>query len=294
MCEPFLFADDAKMYKHIYSQLDSLVLNESCQKMFKWCENWLMSINIDKCKVLSFAHNKKDIIHFDYGFYTSDVTFVKLEHVDSFRDLGVVMDSELTFDSHIYDKINVANKMLGIINRNFKGLDKFSFMLLYKSLVRSHVEFAHSVWSPYKKGLVYDIEKVQKRATKMVQVCKGMKYRERLQFLNLPTLKFRRIRGDMIEVFKMTHNLYDQSVVPTLPRNLDTRTRGNSFKLKVERCKYNLRKYSFCNRVTSVWNSLPDYVVCSNTLNSFKNNLDKFWSKEDIIFNFEACLSASL
>jgi hypothetical protein len=294
MCEPFLFADDAKLYKHIYSEQDSIVLNESCQKLFKWCENWLMNINIDKCKVLSFAHNKNEIIHFDYGFNIKDGNFMKLEHVDNFSDLGVVMDSELTFENHIYNKINMANKMLGIINRNFKDLDKISFILLYKSLVRSHLEFAHSVWSPYKKGLIYDIEKVQKRATKMVHGCKGMNYMERLQFLNLPTLKFRRIRGDMVEVFKMTHNLYDQCTVPTLTRNPDTRTRGNSFKLKVDRCKYDLRKYSFCNRVTSVWNSLPDNVVCSESLNSFKNSLDKFWSREEVIFNYEASLSASL
>jgi len=83
-----------------------------------------------------------------------------------------------------------------------------------------------------------------------------MIYRERLQYLRLPTSVYRRVHGDMIEVFKIIHNLYDQSVVPSLIRNFDTRTRGNSFKLQVDRCKYDLRKYSFCNRVTSVWNSL--------------------------------------
>jgi len=227
-------------------------------------------------------------------FKVSDTEVVNLEHVEKFCDLGVVVDSELKFEDHVHDKINLASKMLGIINRNFKNLDKATFILLYKSLVRSHLEFAHSVWCPYKKGVIYEIEKIQKRATKMVQDCKGKNYKERLQFLNLPTLKFRRVRGDMIEVFKIIHNLYDQSVVPSLSRNHDIRTRGNSFKLAVDRCKYDLRKYSFCNRVTSVWNSLPDFVVCCGSLNSFKNNLDKFWSQEDVIYNYESNLLASI
>ena len=65
------------------------------------------------------------------------------------KDLGVVIDSELSYSRHIYDKINLAYRMLGIINRNFNSLDTFSFIMLYKSLIRSHLEFSHSVWSPY-------------------------------------------------------------------------------------------------------------------------------------------------
>ena len=293
-CESFLFADDAKLYKQIFCEMDSSVLNKCCQNVFDWCNTWLMKVNISKCKVLSIAHNKNDITTYDYGFSVPDAGFIKLEHVESISDLGVLMDSGLTFVNHIYEKINVAYKMLGIINRNFKHLDKSSLLLLYKSLVRNQVEFAHSVWSPYKKGLIYDIEKVQKRATKMVQGCKNKGYRERLELLQLPTLHYRRLRGDMIEVFKIIHGHYDPSVVPSLVRNANSRTRGNSFKLRVDGCNYDLRKFSFCNRVISTWNSLPDYVVCSCSLNSFKNNLDKFWEKEDFLYDYEAVLSASI
>ena len=253
-----------------------------------------MKINVNKCKVLSLGHNRSDLINYDYGFTVPGTGFVKLEHVDSISDLGVVIDSGLTFVNHIHDKINFAYKMLGIINRNFKYLDKVSFILLYKSLVRSHIEFAHSVWNLFKKSLISDIEKVQKRATKMVQGCKTKNYRERLEFLKLPTLSYRRLRGDMIEVFKILNCHYDQAVVPHLLRNEDSRTRGNFFKLRVERCRYDLRKYSFCNRVISIWNSLPDSVVCACSLNSFKNSLDKHWEREDVLYDYEAVLPASI
>ena len=189
--------------------------------------------------------------------------------------MGVLLDSDLSYDGHIYDKINMANKMLGIINKNFNDLDSTAFVLLYKSMVRSHLEYAGSVWNPHKKGLIRDIEKVQKRATKLIHSCKKLSYVERLALLQLPTLKYRRFRGDMIEVFKILNGFYDCKVVPDLARNYDTRSPGNSFKLKVERCNYDIRKYSFCNRVVNVWNALPEYVVTSNSINAFKNNLDK-------------------
>ena len=120
-----------------------------------------------------------------------------------------MIDSGLSYEVHIYDKINMANKMLGIIKRNFLDLDKHSFILLYKGMVRCHLEYADSVWNPHKLGLIEDIEKVQKRATKLIRECRSMTYKDRLMCLNLPTLKYRRIRGDMIEVFKILNQLYD-------------------------------------------------------------------------------------
>ncbi len=143
-------------------------------------------------------------------------------------------------------------------------------------------------WNPYKKGLIRDIETIQKRATKLIRACKDLSYKDRLLFLPLPTLKYRRFRGDMIEVYKILNGFYDAKVVPPLERNLDSRTRGNSLKLKVERCRYDVRKFSFCNRVVNIWNSLPDYVVTSCSLNVFKNNLDKHWKFESFYYDFEA------
>ena len=81
--------------------------------------------------------------------------------------------------------------------------------------MRSQLEYASSVWNPYKKGLIDEIEKVQRRATKLVSYCKNLAYEDRLKFLNLPTLKCRRVRGDMIHVYKILNSLYDIKVTPT-------------------------------------------------------------------------------
>lgn len=284
----YLFADDAKIYKCIKNEIDFTQLNQCCKEIFEWSENWLMKLNFSKCKVLTICHNRNKMVKYDYGFEIQNYGHVHLEHVDSIKDLGVLMDSDFSFEEHIHDKINMANKMLGIINRNFVDLDQNSFILLYKGMVRCHLEYAVSVWSPYRKGLIFDVEKIQKRATKLIKGCKHLSYKDRLRHLQLPTLKYRRIRGDMIEVFKILNQVYDCNVVPSIIRNFDTRTRGNSWKLRVERCKYDVRKFSFCNRVSNVWNSLPDYVVNSDSVNCFKNNLDKHWKCVDFYYDFEA------
>ena len=80
------------------------------------------------------------------------------------------MDSYLTYNDHICEKISTANKMLGIISRNLKDLDKSSFILLYKCMIRSHLEYADSVWSPYKISQIRNVEKVQKRGNQNVKI----------------------------------------------------------------------------------------------------------------------------
>ena len=62
--------------------------------------------------------------------------------------------SKLTFEDHITEKVNKAYAILGIIKRNFDHIGKDAFVLLYKSMVRSHLEFSNSLWSPYKIGLL--------------------------------------------------------------------------------------------------------------------------------------------
>ena len=217
---------------------------------------------------------------------------IQLDTVNSVNDLGVIVDSNLAFKEHINSKVNRAFSMLGIIKRNFDNIGKDVFLSLYKSLVRCHLEYGHSVWNPHHIGLIRELESVQKRATKLVFACRKLSYSDRLRFLQLPTLRYRRLRGDMIEVYKIMHGMYDPVVCPELFRNFDNRTRGNQLKLLHTRSNLDIRKYSFSCRVVSMWNLLPDYVILSGSLDLFKVNLDKFWIDKDIYFNFEAELAA--
>ena len=113
-------------------------------------------------------------------------------------------------------------------------------------MVCPHIEFANSVWCPYKLGDIKEINKVKKRATKLIIKLKNKPYRDRLFHLNLPALKYRRLRGDMIEVFKIIHNIYDEAVFPHLSFYARASTRGNDYKLVNHSFHYDLRKHFFC------------------------------------------------
>ena len=183
---------------------------------------------------------------------------------------------------------------MGVIRRSFTYLDKSSFTKLYKALVRPHLEYASPVWHPRYKKFKSLIENVQRRSTKALSCCKNMDYIERLKYLNLPCMAYRKIRGDMIEVYKITSHKYDQDITAPLRYHKSTshHTRGNSKKLTkdINRSSKSTRKISFSNRVVNMWNELPDTVVNAPSLYSFEARLDKFWLKYGIKFDFDKCV----
>ena len=187
----------------------------------------------------------------------------QLDHVFEETDLGVTIDSELKFDEHVSKKVNKANSIVGLIRRSFAHLDGKLFKRLYTTFVRPHLEYAQSVWSPSSQKLVDMLENVQKRATKMVDGLASLEYHERLKQLDLPTLVFRRARGDMIEVFKHFHS-YDQDLIPDIFKRQTYGIRNNGCQLVWRSPKDGVRGLqanSFYYRIIKIWNGLPSEVV---------------------------------
>ena len=100
-----------------------------------------------------------------------------------------------------------ANSTLGMIKRNITCKSKKVIVKLYKALVRPKLEFCIQAWRPFLKKDVNKLEKIQHRATNMIEECRGLTYEERLKVSGLTTLTARRDRGDMIEVFKIMKGL---------------------------------------------------------------------------------------
>ena len=99
--------------------------------------------------------------------------------------------------------------------RNFRHLSDFAFVGLYKSLVRSQLEYGVQIWSPFRQGLIDVIEGVQRRATKLRQSCKELPHQSRLKKLKLPSLCYRRKRADLILLFKLLTSEMRDLVCPS-------------------------------------------------------------------------------
>ena len=176
--------------------------------------------------------------------------------------------------------------MAGLIRRSFCHLDENIFVRLYKAFVRPHLEYAHAVSHPYKQKHIDLIENVQRRATRCVPSLKGLSYKERLTKLKLPTLVYRRVRGDMIETFKMI-KMYSKELAPILKLHTGI-TRGHSHKLTKTRSSKSVRHNFFSSRIVNLWNSLPKHVVEVDTVIHFEKQLDKFWQNVEFRYDYRA------
>ena len=177
--------------------------------------------------------------------------------------------------------------MWGIIKRTFKYMKKEIFKKLFSAHVRSHLEYAIQFWCPYLRKDINNIESVQRRATKTIPELKDLSYPERLKQLDMPTLAYRRLRGSMIEVYKLI-NIYDKDVTAQF-HTRETSTRGHKQKIFVKAAKkHHPKHHAFHQRIANPWNSLPAEVVESPSLDTFKNRLDKHWSDLPLKFNPDA------
>ena len=202
-----------------------------------------------------------------------------LEKTQSEKDLGITITNDLNWKSHINNAINKANRQLGLIKHSFKYLNETTGKLLYKSLVRPHLIYGAVIWSPFKKEEIDKIERVQHRATKLENL-KGLSYEERINVLNIPTLENRRKRGDLIQMYKIAKG-YDKINFHNPIRHTEPSIYSRMHNKRIRREILNkgsknetIRHNFFTNRISNDWNSLTQTIIDSETINSFKNQID--------------------
>ena len=231
---------------------------------------WKMEFNVDKCKIMHLGkHNPRHV----YTMGGTDLTETTEE-----KDLGVLVDDKLDFGGHIKTIVKKANQRLGLIKKGFDCLDKEMFMNLYPVLVRPLLEYCVQIWLPNKQGDIKLLEGVQRRATKIVPTLKHLPYEERLKRLNLTTLEERRLRGDMIETYKLLTKKEDID-----PNRFFTKVeiRGDpelrhNMRLFKPRFNKDIRKHCLVNRVIDNWNLLDKEVVEVDKTSTFKKRYDKW------------------
>ena len=275
--DSFMFADDTKLFRTITSKCDALVLQSDIDALQSWSNKWLLRFNSDKCHVLTLG--KFENIRYTHRYKLNQH---ELEHVFEEKDLGVIIDSDLTFNEHISTKIKKANAIVGLIRRTFSFLDGPLFKKLYTTFVRPHLEYAQAVWSPHLLKYIRMIENVQIRATKLVDGFKNLEYPDRLRKLDIPTLEYRRSRGDMIEVYKYLHT-YDQVIMPPHFQRHNRPSRKHNYQLVWNKPKDGVRglqRNTFYYRVIARWNNLPSKAVDARNIDIFKRELDEAMKKD--------------
>ena len=128
------------------------------------------------------------------------------------------------------------------------------------------------------------IENLQRRATTLVKIIQHLGYTERLKYLVLPALQYRRLRAHMVETFKILCNIDNVQHERIFPIGR-TATRGHNQKIYTKNSRTNIRKYSFSQRIVDMWNSLPKQVIETKTVNTFKSQLNNHWKNLEIKFS---------
>ncbi|KAL1448049.1 hypothetical protein WDU94_000025 [Cyamophila willieti] len=254
---PFwLYADDKRIGIAIKNPEDHLVLQEALDHLYEWCEINRMVLNIDKCKIMSFT-KKRSTSTFNYTINNTTVP-----RVNKMRDLGVILESNLSFNEHYETIKNKSFRALGFINRNSKDFkNPNTYKILYLSLVRPILEYASPVWSPHNQVHIKTIEKVQRRFLRSIAYKQGKRilnhdYTDILRQHNMETLEKRRYKQDLVFLHKILHNKIDSpdilSKIPikAYPRQIRNRT----YVFGEKRCRTNLGYYSPLNRMMRTYN----------------------------------------
>jgi len=265
------FADDTKVARGVSNDNEVDILREDLGKIWQWSVDWQMLFNLDKCTVMHLGSKNPEC---EYKMGNNILKKSKQE-----RDLGVIMDSSGKSTEQCIMAVKKANAVLGMIKRNINFKSKDVIVKLYKALVRPKLEYCIQAWCPYLKKDIDILERVQKRATKMIEGYKNMCYEDRLSNTGLMKLEKRRARGDLIQAFKMIKGI-DKVDYRHFFEIADTershKTRGHNLKIIKVGCKKDIRKHFFSQRVINAWNGLSQFVVDAVTVNAFKNRLDKF------------------
>ena len=181
------FADDTKLFTKTKEIGDKKNVQDDVDKLVKWSEKWQMLFNFGKCKCLHIGQGNTSMTYEMGGTILS--TNVKE------KDLGVTMNANMKVSEQCRIAASEGNQVLGMIRRNISYKDKSLIVPLYKAIVRPHLEYCIQAWSPYLRKDIDMLEKVQRRATKLIPGLRDLRYEERLKECGLTTLETRRLRG---------------------------------------------------------------------------------------------------
>ncbi|VDL85809.1 unnamed protein product [Schistocephalus solidus] len=268
-----MFADDIKLWRVIRTAADVKNLQENPNLLQQWSKDWLLPFNEKKCTILRVGRTSTPNL---MDYYLNGIP---LQEVDAQKDLGVWISSSLKPSLHCSKVAKSAMSALYLVKRAFSAFDEDCFAKVFRTFVRPQLEFAIQAWRPWNAKDLNILEKVQRRATKLVTGQGSLPYETRLANLDHFPLSYMQLRGDLIQTFRI---MCGQSccLAPGDFFQLATTTnlRGHPLKLRVTWARLDTRKFFFSMRAVDAWNALPLDVVIATSVELFKKNLDQYSS----------------
>ena len=272
-----LYADDTKILAEVGMRGEQSLtdqentLQEDLNRVVDWTRVWLMQLNLEKCKVMHLGRGNPEK---EYTMHREGSIPHTLIKTTAERDLGVMVSADMKH--HIQtDKATAKGfSVLGQMRKAFVHRGADVWKRLYMTYVRPHLEYAVAAWNPNHYQDIAKLERVQRRATKQVQSLRGFTYEQRCEALGLQKLDQRRIRGDLIQQYKIRRRFDQVSWVDQPP----TRPAWGPYPARVVRelTRTTARHEFFTNRVAGAWNCVPQDVKDARSTNAFKQRLDRF------------------
>ena len=291
-CSVLTFADDTKIVSKIGSEADSQNLQTNLNKIVDWSKNNNMELNVNKFELISHKYNKENdnLISFQSLPYHNQFTSyyasndIVISPSSCVRDLGLFIDDSLTWDKHISTIVQKSKQICGWLCSVFYTRNSYVMLTLFKSLVRSRLEYCCEIWDPHLLKDIRRIEQVQRSFTDRIQGLKNLDYWNRLKTLKIRSLQRRREKTTILHTWKILYGIYPNDI------NLEfyEHTRTKSIKAKVKPLPkvggktltsgktLTLYDNSFIIKSAKLWNILPPKLSNINDFNKFKVELDKF------------------
>jgi ribonuclease P/MRP protein subunit RPP40 len=248
ICHTVAYADDVKLYSD-----DPVKIQRALGVVESWCSTWQLGLSVEKCCVLLLGSGT------EVPFTLSGKV---LPYSSSVKDLGVLLDKNLSFSDHCTYIVKKARRTTGIVLRCFSSGKVSLLKKAYLTYIRPQVETASQVWNSISVKDSKRLESVQRHFTKMLFLKCGLSrtasYEQRLRFLGLDALRLRRFKLDLSLTYKIYNNL---TFCPgLLVRKTIGRTLQHNHRLQQEIAGKH-RSSMFANRVVASWNMLADSVI---------------------------------